>query len=73
MQLARSGIALEAGSHRRARTSPGRPARIDPRRFGRAGARAVCAAAAPPALNSDLKLFATTFAAGFLFVSVLIA
>ena len=46
---------------------------LDPRRFGRAHARAVCAVAPRPSLNADLKLFATTFAAGFLFVSVLIA
>ena len=46
---------------------------LDPRRFGRAGAREVCAVAPQAAFGSDLKLFATTFAAGFLFVSVLIA
>jgi hypothetical protein len=45
----------------------------DPRRFGKAGARA-CAIAQPKiASNEDVKLFVTTFAAGFLFVSVLIA
>ena len=46
-----------------------------PRRFGRGPARII----APPyepvalALRDELKLFATTFAAGFLFVSLLIA
>jgi hypothetical protein len=46
----------------------------DPRRFGRGrvfdGAMAV---ARTPLMSADLKLFATTFAAGFIFVSVLIA
>ncbi|WP_156029759.1 hypothetical protein [Sphingomonas sp. URHD0057] len=44
----------------------------DPRRFGKravALADAVCVA---PALNDDLRLFALTFAAGFLFVSIVI-
>ena len=45
----------------------------DPRRFGRAVAR-TCALAQPQrSMGDDLKLFATTVAAGFLFVSVLIA
>ena len=46
---------------------------IDPREFGR---RLPMAAAIPvPAsgLGEDLRLFAVTFAAGFLFVSILIA
>ena len=44
-------------------------------RFGRARVRLLDAAEAPesPALSDDLKLFAGTFAAGFLFVSLLIA
>ncbi len=43
------------------------------RRFGRGPARAVAVIAAPQnALIDDLKLFAATFAAGFLFVSILI-
>ena len=45
----------------------------DPRRFGRAVARTCALEQAQPAISDDLKLFATTFAAGFLFVSVLIA
>ena len=49
------------------------PIARDPRRFGKAGARAVAAAVPQAALGDDLKLFATTFAAGFLFVSLLIA
>jgi hypothetical protein len=43
----------------------------DPRRFGRAPARAVAAMQAAP-LSDDFKLFAMTFVGGFLFVSVLI-
>jgi hypothetical protein len=46
---------------------------LDPRRFGRAPMRRVLIASERNALLSDFKLFATTFVAGFLFVSVLIA
>jgi len=45
----------------------------DPRSFGRGRLRELCAAPSAPALPDDLKLFATTFIAGFVFVSVLIA
>ena len=45
----------------------------DPRSFGRGRLRALCAAPASAPLSDDLKLFATTFLAGFLFVSILIA
>jgi hypothetical protein len=45
----------------------------DPRSFGRARFRALCAAPPSASLSDDLKLFATTFLAGFLFVSILIA
>ena len=46
---------------------------LDPRRFGRGvRARLLAAAAAPSRLSDDFKLFATTFVAGFLFVSVLL-
>ena len=47
---------------------------VHPRRFGR-GQRKVLAPNEPaPALfSNDLKMFATTFAAGFIFVSVLLA
>jgi len=47
-----------------------------PARFGRGRVRLVGEALAEPssfAIPADLKLFATTFAAGFLFVSILIA
>ncbi|MEO6581518.1 MAG: hypothetical protein ABIN68_01770 [Sphingomicrobium sp.] len=46
---------------------------MDPRRFGRAVVR--CADAPPPPasrLGDDARLFAMTFAAGFLFVSIVI-
>lgn len=46
---------------------------IDPRRFGRAGARATAIAVPKDSPNDDLRLFVTTFAAGFLFVSLLLA
>jgi len=47
-----------------------------PRQFGRGPVRVLAAAAAPaPAfqLSDDVKLFATTFAAGFVFVSLFLA
>ena len=44
-----------------------------PGRFGRGPVRVVGSAAAEASsLGADLKLFASTFAAGFLFVSILI-
>jgi hypothetical protein len=46
---------------------------VDPRRFGRGRSWILGAAAARAPVSADLKLFATTFAAGFLFVSVLLA
>lgn len=45
---------------------------LDPRQFGRRLPRLRDEAADSPALAEDLKLFGTTFAIGFLFVSVLI-
>jgi hypothetical protein len=45
----------------------------DPRSFGRGASRAFSAAPARATLSDDFKLFATTFLAGFLFVSILIA
>ncbi|HUP67584.1 MAG TPA: hypothetical protein VM145_05170 [Sphingomicrobium sp.] len=45
-----------------------------PRLFGRGPVRDMCAApAAEFTISGDLKLFASTFLVGFLFVSVLIA
>jgi hypothetical protein len=47
---------------------------LDPRHFGRGRVRIVEERAERSwAIPDDLKLFATTFAAGFLFVSILIA
>ena len=43
------------------------------RRFGRGRGYSVAAMAAPSALASDLKLFALTFASGFLFVTIFLA
>ena len=43
-----------------------------PFRFGRAPARVPDAPAPAASLHDDLKLFAATFVAGFLFVSILI-
>jgi hypothetical protein len=45
---------------------------LDPLRFGRRLPRLGDEAGQSPALVDDLKLFGTTFAIGFLFVSVLI-
>ena len=69
MQLARP--VPEVIRHRRARASGARAAHRDPRRFGRC--ERVQSAAAEHAPNSDLRLFGTTFLAGFVFVSLLIA
>ena len=46
-----------------------------PRQFGRGPVRVLAAAAPAPAfqLSDEVKLFATTFAAGFLFVGFLLA
>jgi len=51
-----------------------RPARAThPRRFGKGPARVIAMpAVAAPGLSDDFKLFAGTFLAGFLFVSILI-
>ncbi|MFP5329479.1 MAG: hypothetical protein ACLGHC_05015 [Alphaproteobacteria bacterium] len=47
---------------------------MDPRHFGRAHFRRLeLAPADSPSLLDDLRLFAANFAAGFLFVSILIA
>ncbi len=46
---------------------------LDPKLFGRGRARVLPGPPAPASgLSSDVKLFATTFVAGFLFVSILI-
>ena len=45
---------------------------LDSRRFGRGPRRALAGAPVGRAVSNDWKLFATTFAAGLLFVSILI-
>jgi hypothetical protein len=46
---------------------------LDPRLFGRGRVRELgTAPTTPAALGDDLKLFATTFVAGFLVISILI-
>lgn len=45
---------------------------LDPRLFGKRPPRLGDEAVVSPALVQDLKLFGTTFAIGFLFVSVMI-
>jgi hypothetical protein len=44
---------------------------MDPRLFGR-GRRRLFRVPQPPSIPDDLKLFATTFIAGFIVVSILI-
>jgi hypothetical protein len=51
-----------------------RPANaVHPRRFGRRAVYRPAELRATDAIADDLKLFATTFAAGFVFVTVLLA
>jgi hypothetical protein len=45
----------------------------DPRMFGRGPKRLFEAKPAASGISADLRLFATTFVAGFVFVSILIA
>ncbi len=45
----------------------------DPRHFGRAPSWRLSAVAVEAATGDDLRLFATTFLAGFIFVSLLLA
>jgi len=46
---------------------------LDPRRFGRRAVAIPVPAPQPASFSDDLRLFGMTFAAGFLFVSILIA
>jgi len=46
---------------------------LDPRRFGRRAVPLSVSAPSFSTLSDDLRLFAVTFAGGFLFVSVLLA
>jgi hypothetical protein len=46
---------------------------MDPKRFGKGRVRDLASPReAAPTLSADVKLFATTFLAGFVFVSILI-
>jgi hypothetical protein len=76
MPLARSAAAFRGSGPARASVVPARSWRLDPRRFGRAhavGTDAPIAERRAFRFASDLKLFAVTFLAGFLFVSILLA
>ena len=75
MAFARSVFASEIAARRRGPFPIDRTWRRDPRRFGRAGQAASVAVAVAPArsLSADLRLFAITFLAGFIFVSILLA
>ena len=46
---------------------------VDPRRFGRRFRNASVEQPVPSRVDNDLRLFATTFVGGFLFVSMLLA
>jgi hypothetical protein len=46
---------------------------MDPRSFGRGNPRELPAVPSTSGLSDDFKLFATTFLAGFLFISILLA
>lgn len=76
MAFARSVFASEIAARRRGPFPIDRTWRRDPRRFGRAVAVTDnVAMAETPARNlgADLRLFAITFLAGFIFVSILLA
>jgi hypothetical protein len=72
--MLRPAIGIESLRHLRAPASPGCGARVDPRLFGRRFPGFILGESEELGwmVGEDLKLFATTFAVGFLFVSVLI-
>jgi hypothetical protein len=73
MSLARPVLAPGIVGRRNARAWRRRAARVQRRAFGKGPLRELSAPApAKLAVSDDLKLFATTFAAGFLVVSILI-
>ena len=73
MSLVRPVLAPEIVGRRHARTWRRRAARLQPERFGKGPVRDLATPSPHKStLSDDLKLFATTFAAGFLFVSILI-
>ena len=73
MELVRTAVASEVFGHRGVRASGGQTARVDPRCFGRSIRRELFVPPMPNRVGEDLKLFATTFLAAFIFVSLLIA
>jgi len=74
MRMLRPVIALESLRHLSATASPGRGARVDPRLFGRRFPGFILGddVEADGTAGGDLRLFATTFAISFIFVSVFI-
>ena len=46
---------------------------LESSRFGRRGRHALAAIAAPSTLAADIRLFALTFAGGFLFMTIFLA
>ena len=74
MQLCRQCIASELVSAHRPVMREARLPRRNSEEFGRALVRSTVAQSSSTVrLSDDFKLFATTFAAGFIFVSLLIA
>jgi hypothetical protein len=73
MQLARPGVRPETFRLRRVRAFAARSWRGDPRRFGRRPERHLPKVHLPPSWAADVRLFATAFVGGFLFVSILLA
>ena len=73
MAFTRPAAALASLRRGFARSSQGRSAPVDPLDFGRrAPARSEVQALPASNLDDDMRLFAATFAGGFLFVSILI-
>jgi len=74
MSSARQSLAPEIVGYRHARPWVRRSVRMQPKPFGRGPLRELSTPASPSLkISDDVKLFATTFAAGFLVVSILIA
>jgi hypothetical protein len=74
MSFARPVLAPGIVGRRNARAWRRRAERVQRKAFGRGPVRELAPPAPPKSgFSDDLKLFATTFAAGFLVVSILIA
>ena len=73
MSFARPSLSPEIVGRRNARAWRRRAPRVQRRLFGRGPVRAMSRPELPTAkISDDVKLFATTFAAGFVIVSILI-